>query len=212
MMFSKLKKEPKQQRSRETAELILIGARKALARFGYRASIANIVRTIGVSPGSFYQYFSNREALFEELSKRIFHGTEAQIYEKLEESRGKPDYDRLNAVMGVAIDRFMAHAEVASQLMKLANSLGLDQLIYQTRARVQVVLEGVLVNEFGREKAIARYQSFYLVNSLVGVMHSYMPMRPEGISEVGLKEFLVDTYAKVLDFEKPRSSTDSAAY
>ncbi|MEO8965599.1 MAG: TetR/AcrR family transcriptional regulator [Gammaproteobacteria bacterium] len=63
-----LKKKGKQDRSKATIETILQGAAHVLVKEGYEGTNTNrIAEVAGVSIGSIYQYFSNKESIIEEL-------------------------------------------------------------------------------------------------------------------------------------------------
>ena len=65
------RKEPKQQRSKETVDVILAATARVLVREGFdRASTNRIAETAGVSIGSLYQYFPSKEALVAALIER----------------------------------------------------------------------------------------------------------------------------------------------
>src|SRR3546814_9174202 len=58
------RKLPRQERSKATVEAILIAATQVLIEDGYeRATTARVAERAGVSVGSLYQYFPNKEAL-----------------------------------------------------------------------------------------------------------------------------------------------------
>ncbi|WP_054569520.1 TetR/AcrR family transcriptional regulator [Frankia sp. R43] len=58
------RKRPAQERSRRTVEAILEAAAQLLATKGYRATTTNhVAERAGVSIGSLYQYFPNKDAL-----------------------------------------------------------------------------------------------------------------------------------------------------
>ena len=65
------RKEPKQQRSRETVDVILAATARVLVKEGFdRASTNRIAEEVGVSVGSLYQYFPGKEALLAALIER----------------------------------------------------------------------------------------------------------------------------------------------
>lgn len=66
-----LRRRPKQERSKETVEAILDATARVLVREGYdKANTNRIARVAGVSIGSLYQYFPNKEALVAAVARR----------------------------------------------------------------------------------------------------------------------------------------------
>jgi len=65
------RKQPRQRRSAETVERILAAAARIFDERGYRATTTNHVAELaGVSIGSLYQYFPNKDALLVALAER----------------------------------------------------------------------------------------------------------------------------------------------
>ena len=65
------RKQPTQARARETVEAILTAASQVLIQYGYeQTTTARIATRAGVSVGSLYQYFPNKEALVATLIER----------------------------------------------------------------------------------------------------------------------------------------------
>jgi AcrR family transcriptional regulator len=65
------RKRPRQQRSAETVERIVDAAARIFDERGYRATTTNHVAELaGVSIGSLYQYFPNKDALLVALAER----------------------------------------------------------------------------------------------------------------------------------------------
>ncbi|MFO7558911.1 MAG: TetR/AcrR family transcriptional regulator [Desulfobacterales bacterium] len=70
------RKYPIQKRSRETVEVILEAATQVFIQMGYSAGTTNrIAERAGVSIGSLYQYFPNKDAILASLAER--HLTES---------------------------------------------------------------------------------------------------------------------------------------
>jgi AcrR family transcriptional regulator len=67
----KPRRTPRQGRSRETYEAIVEAGAQVFERYGYAAGTTNrIAQRAGVSIGSLYQYFPNKDALVLELCRR----------------------------------------------------------------------------------------------------------------------------------------------
>ena len=65
------RKQPRQARSLATVEAILEAAARVLAERGYAATNTNLVaERAGVSVGSLYQYFPNKDSLITALHER----------------------------------------------------------------------------------------------------------------------------------------------
>jgi AcrR family transcriptional regulator len=65
------KRQPQQRRSRETAEVLVQATAHILSRDGAEHITTNhVADTAGVSIGSLYQYFDNKEELVEEVRRR----------------------------------------------------------------------------------------------------------------------------------------------
>nr|MDT0666011.1 helix-turn-helix domain-containing protein [Micromonospora sp. DSM 115978] len=76
------RKRPVQERSRRTVEAILDAAAQLLATNGYQATTTNhVAERAGVSIGSLYQYFPNKDALLVALEDRHLDEVEAALRE-----------------------------------------------------------------------------------------------------------------------------------
>ena len=74
------RKRPEQDRSRATVDAIIAAAAHVLVRAGYAAFTTNrVAEKAGVSIGSLYQYFPNKDSLWGELMKRHLNDIESSI-------------------------------------------------------------------------------------------------------------------------------------
>ncbi len=90
------RKRPQQARSRETVEAILGAATRVLSREGYdRASTNRIAEVAGVSIGSLYQFFPNKQAIFAALRQRFFEELTAVFEAEAPRLRGEKESLRL---------------------------------------------------------------------------------------------------------------------
>jgi AcrR family transcriptional regulator len=65
-------RKPRQERSRATVAAIIDATVLCVARDGVATTTARrIAETAGISIGSFYEYFANKEAVFEAMNRRL---------------------------------------------------------------------------------------------------------------------------------------------
>jgi len=100
-----MRKEPRQQRSRETVEAILQATARILAERGWGGLTTNHVAGVaGVSVGSLYQYFPNKLSLIEAVRRRHFHEVLAAL-----EAAGDRGKSRVQRVEGLVDGMIRAH-------------------------------------------------------------------------------------------------------
>ena len=86
MPASEPRKLPRQRRSRATVEAILDAAAEALVRHGYKGATTSVIaQRAGVSVGTLYQYFPNRDAVGAALVLRAMERVEASMQRALSE-------------------------------------------------------------------------------------------------------------------------------
>src|SRR5580698_2166450 len=88
----KQRRAPKQARSEATVEAIIEAAAQVFERHGYAAGTTNrIAERAGVSIGSLYQYFPNKDAILVALSRRHLQEGMAQLLPHLQRlNEGEP--------------------------------------------------------------------------------------------------------------------------
>ncbi|MDR3617449.1 MAG: TetR family transcriptional regulator [Candidatus Obscuribacterales bacterium] len=93
------RKEPKQTRSRQLVSDILIAAGRVLAREGaHRFTAARVAEEAGVSVGSLYQYFPNKEAILFRLQSEEWERTSGLLTNILSDKSVAP-FERLRSVV-----------------------------------------------------------------------------------------------------------------
>lgn len=136
----KPRKTPRQRRSAAMVETILEAAarvidRGTLARFNTN----RVAEVAGISVGSLYQYFPNKDALVAALIERAQLGLDARLAAALEGARGKALLDGL---------RLLVRAGVAAQTERPALAAALD--FEEARLPVQGLLAGSAARLRGR--------------------------------------------------------------
>jgi AcrR family transcriptional regulator len=114
--MAKPRVEPRQQRSRETYEKILTVATEIFSELGYSGTTTNkVAEAAGISIGTLYHYFPDKDALLYALAQRHLAGGTTLVkvtFQRLREQQ--PDLEEsLRIVIGVIVrmhvDQFHLH-------------------------------------------------------------------------------------------------------
>lgn len=107
------RQRPVQARSRATVDRIVAAAADLLAEDGYNTLSTNaIARRAGVSPGTLYQYFGDRDEIVDELVHRMVRNFEDTMSPVLRNLDAKPNSDARNQFVYAVLDALEANAGV----------------------------------------------------------------------------------------------------
>lgn len=101
------RKRPRQRRSAETVDRILDAAARIFDERGYRATTTNhVAAEAGVSVGSLYQYFPNKDALLVALAEHHIDEVAVQFGDRLARLRTDvPDlHDTIRALLDLTVE------------------------------------------------------------------------------------------------------------
>ena len=117
------RKEPRQQRSHETRDRILVAAARVFSTHGYAAGTTNkIAVEASISIGSLYQYFPNKDSILLALMRQhVADGADAlqQIFAN-ETSVPSPLEDRVASFVDVALATHVGDARLHQVLFEEA--------------------------------------------------------------------------------------------
>lgn len=112
------RKTPLQARSRLTYDRIVDVASRILRDEGYDAfSMNRLTRDAGVSPGTLYQYFPNREAVTLEVFERSVDELAMGLFAQYVSLLGKPFDIVVRSIVESALDRVDAHGRLWRAVM-----------------------------------------------------------------------------------------------
>jgi AcrR family transcriptional regulator len=101
-------RKPKQRRACQTVDAVLDAVVRVLKRDGFRSVTTNrIAEVAGVSIGSVYQYFPDKQAIFVALHKRHIEHIDRMVETTLIEHAASSLHDLMTAMIEAMID---AHA------------------------------------------------------------------------------------------------------
>lgn len=105
-MAERPRRAPRQRRSRETVDTLLEAAAQMFTRRGLAATTNHIAERAGLSIGTLYQYFPNKEALLHALAARHLAEAQARLMPLLAElRRGAPESEEtVRQVLEAVVD------------------------------------------------------------------------------------------------------------
>ncbi|MFI6868977.1 TetR/AcrR family transcriptional regulator [Nocardia sp. NPDC050406] len=131
-MVESARKLPRQRRSRETVDTLLEAAAQVFTREGLGATTNRIAERAGLSIGTLYQYFPNKQALLRVLAERHLAESGARLGAVLAEMRVTlPPFEE--AMRGIL--------EVVVELHR--DRPGLHALLHRVAPRVQAEVEAL---------------------------------------------------------------------
>ncbi len=189
------RKKPLQARSRATVEAILEAAAQVFRRHGYAAGTTDrIAERAGVSIGSLYQYFPNKDALLVSLAEHHVDAGFGQVREILAEVLADPP--PLDTLLRRFVESMIALHDREPELHRvlfeeapLPPSLrkNLRQREMAFGREVQAVLEGHV--EVRMQSAAL--SAYVVVQTIEGLVHGFILHPPANITADSLKDEIV---------------------
>ena len=159
-MSGSRRRRPVQQRSRDMVERILDAATHVLASHGYgQMSTNRVAEVAGVSVGSLYRYFADKEEIFETLRMRASDAILQQLTTAIAEAAGQPPRPGVRAVIAALVGALEAHGPVVRALV--------DEVPMGTQSNVLPEIE----------RGLATFTRIYVAQQLPGVPAEEMDAR-----------------------------------
>ncbi|MBC7542164.1 MAG: TetR/AcrR family transcriptional regulator [Candidatus Sericytochromatia bacterium] len=144
------RKRPVQQRSKETVEAILEAAGRVFASHGFAAGTSNrIAARAGVSIGSFYQYFPNKDAIVVALMERHMAETTA-TFEALKDLSDRVVMTVEDVVRHFVMALLNTYQQDPALFRVLFEEAPRPLGIHNTRAKIHEAVANALVPQMGR--------------------------------------------------------------
>ena len=175
------RRRPRQQRSRQTVEFVLEAAAQVFASHGYAGATTNhIAERAGVSVGTLYQYFPNKDAILLALAERhVEEAARGLAATAMSLRAAEPDLDELVRVLVTATADLNAdpvHAVLFDEAPRTPDLAGLLRRLRRTMAEE---VEGHLAR-LGRGGDRPDLIAEYLVLSVDAAVHEVVIRYPSG--------------------------------
>jgi AcrR family transcriptional regulator len=178
-MAKKARRRPRQWRSRQTVEAILDAVVRVLKREGRRAVTTNrIAEVAGVSIGSVYQYFPDKQAILVLLHRRHLEQIDRMVERKLIEHAASPLDELVEAMIGGMLEAHSTDPELyemmATEVPHRAEGTQAFSVRLHGAFRLALAARAKELNQ-GRDPET---MAFVLANLLDGLSHAALFRRP----------------------------------
>lgn len=195
-----LRKKPTQQRSQNVFDSIIQAAQILLNTEGLAGFTTNkVAKKAGVSIGSLYQYFPNKETIMEKILMEIFTRFLDDAISLANSTTAATVEDFIEIQLRTSWDSCIAHTLMMRSLFQISKSDELVRHIIQTRWAMIEKLASVVHSQFKPKTPLEDLKSY-----LFGVSHNYI-----GLTEAYcyiLTDPALDAHAKQLDSQKMLSN------
>ena len=179
------RKRPRQDRSRATVDTILEAAARVLVTHGFDRLTTNAVaETAGVSIGSLYQYFPNKEALVATLIEHQVTETNAATQSELLRVAQLPIAAAVRALIELTIRGYAVNPELRRVLIEQVPRVGRLARIYELQAGTHRMVAALLT---ARRAEITidnpDVAAFLLVSAIMAVAHRATIFHPDRLRD-----------------------------
>lgn len=188
------RRTPTQSRARLTVETILEATARVLVEDGYaRLSTNRVARRAGVSIGTLYQYFADKDELVAALAERVAKAQVDAFVADLQQIDDQPLDDAVHTlVRGIIsakrVQPELAHALAATQVPRLGGAHAEQHVL----ARLVDTVAATLRNRPDVRTIDAGLASYALVHAINGVIQQTIAHRPRLLSDDALADVLVE--------------------
>ena len=139
------RKTPVQARAVVTVEAISEATIQVLLSHGADLlTTTRVAKRAGVSVGTLYQYYPNKQSLLFALLESHLDKVSAAVEAACERARGKPLAEMVKDVVEAFVDAKMARTDISTSLYRIAGDVGGPALVRRTSQRSQKALEAML--------------------------------------------------------------------
>ena len=205
----KPRKSPRQSRSAETVEAILAAAAQVFSKRGYAGGTTNhIARRAGVSIGSLYQYFPNKDAILVALVQRHVEETVGALQALVHEALA--DGWQLDRLMDrVVRETLRGHVEAPQLLHVLMYEAPRTPeavaLLHDSEEVMARAVQELLQRVRGEPPRHAGHAAYIIVHVVESLVHEFVVHPPEKMDQ---EAFVAELLALLMAYlEQPCGST-----
>lgn len=168
------RRKPRQARAQDKIELMFEAAIRLLDTGDLSSLTTNAVAAkAGVSIGTLYQYFEDKEALLDALVGREMAGLSEKILSALKSSPGLAPGDRVRRIVHVVVKAYGGRGRVHRLLLERAMTLAPGRRLSPLYERLTMLFEVQGVGEPDQTpRKMSKAQAFVLMHATAGVLRT----------------------------------------
>lgn len=168
------RRKPAQERALHKVELILESATRIIDQEGLDGLTTNrIAETAGISIGTLYQYFPNKQAIIYTLGQRELHEVTRKLVDTLREQSSQNTDDQARRVIRTVFGAFDGRSRVYRMLLGHALTQGNHKVLDDAANLIAGLLtsSGIQLN-IGSARQLSKAEAFVLTWAFVGVIRA----------------------------------------
>ncbi len=172
-------KAPTQERSRQTVATILEACSRLLIQEGfYSITTDKIAKEAGVSIGSLYQFFGNKESVVQAVVKNLIEEDKKFITEHMRAISPLPPETRIPAMVNLGVELYRRNSELRSKLTTVQYYVADASYISDSIKFFQDVVRFNIPEVQGRN---LEKMSYVFVNAFMGLANTMSIDKPDYI-------------------------------
>ena len=186
------RKTPVQARSTVTVEAISEAAIQVLLSHGTeRLTTTRVAGRAGVSVGTLYQYYPNKQSLLFAVLEDHFNKVTSRVEAACENASHKPMAEMIKEMVEAFVDAKMERADISVALYRIAANAGGPALIKQVNQRSRKAVEAMLETAPDLQSPPDKAVIDIMLSAMAGVMRSLLEARPSPATVRKAREQLV---------------------
>ena len=194
------RKQPKQERARETVAAILTATARILVREGFEGASTNrIADEAGVSVGSLYQYFPSKEALIKALLERHIRDMYAVLEREMSRLLSLPLRQAVRELVELMISAHAVEPKLHRVFAEEVPRVGPLERIAEVERRFEKLTQSVLERlADGLRPRNLEIAAFVVVQSVEALTHSAVLYHPDKLANEEFVDEVVELVVRYL--------------
>jgi AcrR family transcriptional regulator len=186
------RKRPIQARSAVTVEAISEATIQVLLKHGEeRLTTTRIAERAGVSVGTLYQYFPNKQSLLFAVLEHHMNNVAARVEAACVSARHKPLAEMIRELVEAFVDAKMERADISVALYRVSADVGGTTLTKRASQRLRKAVEAMLQTAPDAKSPPDKFAIDIMLAAMAGAMRSLLEAGPTSATVRKSREQLV---------------------